>query len=183
MGATMQNLVLAVQNSVSVRDLGSASATISFIRSLGGAIGVSALGAVLGTQVNRHVGTGLRALGVNETGAGSTNTVPDPETLPAPVARVIENAYAVGTSWVFTISAVAAALGGIAIFFIREQPLRTTTIDEAELPEGPLQIAAEVVAAAEGIAENPVPRRPAHPILDAQARARSKYGRNRYTVT
>ena len=50
-GMTMQNLVLAVQNQVGQSDLGAASSTVTFFRSLGGAIGVSALGAVLGHQV------------------------------------------------------------------------------------------------------------------------------------
>ena len=39
MGAMMQNLVLAVQNSVDVSNIGAASATIAFFRTLGGAIG------------------------------------------------------------------------------------------------------------------------------------------------
>ena len=51
MGAMMQNLVLAVQNTVDVRDIGAASATVAFFRTLGGAVGVSVLGAVLATQV------------------------------------------------------------------------------------------------------------------------------------
>jgi len=156
MGATMQNLVLAVQNSVKMRDIGSASATVSFLRSLGGAIGVSALGAVLATQVQHHVSSGLHDLGVSPSGAGSSNAVPDPATLPAPVAHVVENAYALGTSWVFIISAIAAAVGAVAIWFIREVPLRTTNIDEDDLHEDPLQIASETIAAAEGVAENPV---------------------------
>jgi multiple sugar transport system permease protein len=156
MGATMQNLVLAVQNSVTMRDIGSASATVSFLRSLGGAIGVSALGAVLATQVKHHVISGLHDLGVSPSGAGSSNAVPDPAMLPAPVAHVVENAYALGTSWVFIISAIAAAVGAVAIWFIREVPLRTTNVDEDGLHEDPLQIASETIAAAGGVAENPV---------------------------
>ncbi len=40
-GMTMQNLVLAVQNTVAATDLGAASAAVAFFRSLGGTIGVS----------------------------------------------------------------------------------------------------------------------------------------------
>ncbi|RBL85611.1 MFS transporter, partial [Streptomyces cavourensis] len=50
-GMMMQNLVLATQNQVAPEDLGSASSVVTFFRSLGGAIGVSALGAVLGNRV------------------------------------------------------------------------------------------------------------------------------------
>jgi EmrB/QacA subfamily drug resistance transporter len=40
LGAVMQNLVLAVQNTVAPTDLGAASSTVSFFRSLGGTVGV-----------------------------------------------------------------------------------------------------------------------------------------------
>ena len=39
MGMLMQNLVLAVQNTVDVSQVGAASASVAFFRSLGGAIG------------------------------------------------------------------------------------------------------------------------------------------------
>ena len=46
LGMTMQNLVLAVQNSISVRDVGAGSAAVTFFRSLGGVIGIQTLGFV-----------------------------------------------------------------------------------------------------------------------------------------
>src|SRR5699024_12646612 len=57
-GALIQNIVLAVQNTVDVRDIGAVSATIAFFRSLGGAIGVTALGAVLTSQVTSQIQIG-----------------------------------------------------------------------------------------------------------------------------
>ena len=44
LGATMQNLVLAVQNNTAQSDMGAASSVVAFFRSMGGSIGVSALG-------------------------------------------------------------------------------------------------------------------------------------------
>ncbi len=64
-GATMQNLVLAVQNNTRQADMGAASATVSFFRSMGGAVGVSALGAVLAHQVRDSLAAGLERLGVS----------------------------------------------------------------------------------------------------------------------
>ena len=46
-GMLMQNMVLVVQNTVDVSQIGAASASIAFFRSLGGAAGVAALGAAL----------------------------------------------------------------------------------------------------------------------------------------
>ncbi len=63
MGMLMQNLVLAVQNTVDVSQVGAASASVAFFRSLGGAIGDSALGAVLASRVKDLMISGLLALG------------------------------------------------------------------------------------------------------------------------
>lgn len=159
MGATMQNLVLAVQNSVSIKTIGSASATVSFLRSLGGAIGVSALGAVLTSQVSSHVRTGLTQLGVRADAAGPSGSVPNPAALPPRVAHVVQHAYGIGTAWIFGISAGAALIGAIVIPFIREVALRTTNDEPADR----LQTASVTVAAAEGLAE-PEPSRITEPM-------------------
>lgn len=63
LGMMMQNLVLAAQNQVAPEDLGAASSVVTFFRSLGGAVGVSALGAVMATRVTGYVEDGLTALG------------------------------------------------------------------------------------------------------------------------
>ena len=60
-GMTMQNLVLAVQNTVAATDLGAASSAVAFFRSLGGTIGVSVLGAVLSSRVGDLIRQGLPA--------------------------------------------------------------------------------------------------------------------------
>ncbi|MDJ0112242.1 MFS transporter, partial [Rhodococcus erythropolis] len=50
-GMLMQNIVLAVQNTVSVENIGAASSIVAFFRTFGGAIGVSVLGSILATRV------------------------------------------------------------------------------------------------------------------------------------
>src|SRR3954471_21006709 len=92
LGATMQNLVLAVQNNPAQRDMGAASSVVAFFRSMGGSIGVSALGAVLSHQVVSGVTTGLAKLGVQPAAGGSSDTIPDLATLPGPVRAVFEHA-------------------------------------------------------------------------------------------
>jgi EmrB/QacA subfamily drug resistance transporter len=83
LGATMQNLVLAVQNTVAQSDLGSASSTVAFFRSLGGAVGVSVMGAVLAHQVAGRVAAGLAHLGVASSAGGASGAIPDVGNLPA----------------------------------------------------------------------------------------------------
>ena len=70
LGATMQNLVLAVQNNAAQSDMGAASSVVAFFRSMGGSIGVSALGAILSDQVADKVAAGLAALGIPPATAG-----------------------------------------------------------------------------------------------------------------
>jgi len=50
LGMLQQNLVLVVQNTVPQHDMGAGSALVAFCRSMGGAIGVSVLGAVLAAK-------------------------------------------------------------------------------------------------------------------------------------
>jgi predicted MFS family arabinose efflux permease len=83
LGATMQNLVLAVQNNTAQSDMGAASSVVAFFRSMGGSIGVSALGAVLASQVAADVTQRLASLGV-PTDAHSSHQIPDLATLPGP---------------------------------------------------------------------------------------------------
>ncbi|MBZ5869618.1 hypothetical protein LAQ72_27620, partial [Escherichia coli] len=64
LGLMLQNLVLAVQNTVRAEDIGSASSSVAFFRSFGGAVGVSVLGAVLANRVSSLSSDGLSKLGV-----------------------------------------------------------------------------------------------------------------------
>ena len=56
LGASMQPLVLAVQNVLELKDMGAGTAASTFFRSLGGAVGVAALGAVLSNKLARRSG-------------------------------------------------------------------------------------------------------------------------------
>jgi len=129
LGATMQNLVLAVQNNTAQADMGAASSVVSFFRSLGGSIGVSALGALLSHQVAQKVSDGLAALGIPE--GHSTGAIPDLDTLPAPVRALYETAFGDATGHLFLVAAPFALLALVCVLFIREVPLRTT-LDRAE---------------------------------------------------
>ncbi|MBY8877603.1 MDR family MFS transporter [Actinacidiphila acidipaludis] len=121
-GMMMQNLVLAVQNQVSAADLGAASSLVTFFRSLGGAVGVTALGAVLGNRVTHFVTQGLTALHVSGA-AGTGGGIPDVATLPAPVRGVVENAYGHGVGDVFLYAAPFALISFLLVLFVKEVAL------------------------------------------------------------
>ena len=130
-GMVMQNLVLVVQNAVAQRDIGAASALIAFFRTLGGAIGVSVLGALLAHHARTSIEAGLAARGAG--GAlGDTSTVPQVASLPDPVARIVEHAYGTGIAEMFLAAAPLGLVAFVALWFLQERPLgRKSGIDLA----------------------------------------------------
>ncbi|MFF5080011.1 MDR family MFS transporter [Actinoplanes sp. NPDC000266] len=130
-GMLMQNLVLAAQNDVPAAELGAATSALTFFRSMGGAIGVSALGAVLASRV-----TSLFAekFGPAATSGGSAE-VPDVSTLPPQVLSVVKDIYGTATSDLFLVAAPIAFLAIIAVVFIKEKPLSTLSGDERRAQE------------------------------------------------
>jgi EmrB/QacA subfamily drug resistance transporter len=125
-GMVMQNLILAVQNVVPAGEIGAGSALIAFFRSLGGAIGVSVLGAILGSRVSSSIADGLSARGADPaTVSGGGSNIPDLSTLPGPVRDIVEHAYGVGIAEIFLIAAPLGAVAFVAVWFLREQALGT----------------------------------------------------------
>ncbi|MFJ1858586.1 MFS transporter [Streptomyces anulatus] len=134
-GMMMQNLVLATQNQVAPEDLGSASSVVTFFRSLGGAIGVSALGAVLGNRVTHYVKDGIAALGPEGAAFGHGGTggggIPDLDKLPEPLRLVMEAAYGHGVGDVFLYAAPAALVAFVVTLFIKEVALKSSVTTDA----------------------------------------------------
>jgi EmrB/QacA subfamily drug resistance transporter len=126
-GMMMQNLVLATQNQVEPADLGAASSSVNFFRSLGGAVGVSVLGAVLAHRISDYVDDGLDKLGVQHGGptGGAGSDIPDLAKLPAPVRDVIESAYGHGIGDIYLYAAPVALLGLLLVLCVKEVPLKT----------------------------------------------------------
>ncbi|MFE4855962.1 MFS transporter [Streptomyces sp. NPDC056670] len=171
-GMMMQNLVLCTQNQVSPADLGSASSVVVFFRSLGGAVGVSALGAVMANRVSHYVTDGLTALGPQGAaaakGSSGSGTIPDLATLPAPIRTVIESAYGHGVGDVFLYAAPCALLAFLITIFIKEIPLRTRAVGAAESEQAPAAAPApaQVPAQAAAVEAAPVAETLTAPVLD-----------------
>jgi EmrB/QacA subfamily drug resistance transporter len=147
LGLLMQNLVLAVQNTVQAKDIGTASASVAFFRSFGGAIGVSVLGAVLGNRVKELAVEGLAAAGI-KVPAGSSGASMDLKDMPAPIRDIMRAAYGDAIAEVFTISAIVGLVALVAILFIKERPLRRTVDIRPEPAEHAGDAAADAAAAA-----------------------------------
>jgi EmrB/QacA subfamily drug resistance transporter len=126
-GMLMQNLVLAAQNDVPAHELGATTSALTFFRSMGGAIGVSALGAILANRVTSLLNENLGPAA--DTGSG-TAAVPDLATLPDPVLRIVQDVYATATAELFLVGAPVALLAVVAVVFIKEKPLHTLSGNE-----------------------------------------------------
>lgn len=125
-GLLMQNLVLATQNTLDVREVGSGTATVAFFRTLGGAVGVSALGAVLGSRVTALLTEGLTRIGIDVSAlGGGTGAIPDVSALPGPVRTVVESAYGDAIAELFLVAVPVALVALVAVALLREVPLGT----------------------------------------------------------
>jgi EmrB/QacA subfamily drug resistance transporter len=134
-GAVNQNLVLVVQNNAAQADMGAASSLAAFFRTMGGSVGVSAMGTALGHKVSAGVTSGLAARGITPTAEGTGTSVPDLASLPAPVREVFQTAFADATGHIFLLATPFALLALVAVLMIREVPLRTTIARADEIEE------------------------------------------------
>jgi EmrB/QacA subfamily drug resistance transporter len=157
-GMAMQNLVLAVQNTVALKDIGAASSSVAFFRSLGGTIGVSVLGAVLARRVSSQITEGLTAAGIPMSGDSGGGSL-DIAALPPVVRDIVRAAYGDATGHIFLISAAIAVLGVVAAVLLRPVTLRSSL----DLPD-PATTAAVAADAVDGapafdqVAADPAPR-------------------------
>ncbi|BCB90185.1 MDR family MFS transporter [Phytohabitans suffuscus] len=134
-GMSMQNLILAVQNTVPLRDVGAASASVTFFRSLGGTIGVSVLGAVLANRVTGSITHDLAAAGLPTSGGGEGASNLNLTALPDTVQHIVRAAYGDATGHIFLISAAIGVLGVIAAALLKPPPLRTSLDHATPAPE------------------------------------------------
>jgi hypothetical protein len=124
-GLIMQVITLAVQNAVETRDMGTATASVNFFRSMGGAMGVAMFGAVLSNRLTSYLPDYVPA-GVN-TGfrGGHLNVSPAQlRALPEAVHHGVQLAFSLAVTDVFLAAVPLATIAFIASWFLKEVPLR-----------------------------------------------------------
>jgi EmrB/QacA subfamily drug resistance transporter len=112
MGFLMQSTMLITMYSAEPRDMGAASGTVVLVRTIGGSLGVAALGAVFTSRL---------------TGTDPGLTPAQAAVLPAPVREAFRAAVTSGVHGVLLGTAVLAALAFAAAWYVREIPLRRPT--------------------------------------------------------
>ena len=148
-GMTMQNLVLVVQNTVSPHQMGAASSSVNFFRTLGGSAGMSVMGTILGHKVTTYMTDGMEKLfaKVAETDPASVpalqesvkglegGAIPKVADLPEQLRVVVESAYGHGIGDVFLSVTPVAILAIIAIAFLPNIPLSNKSNAERKLEQ------------------------------------------------
>jgi MFS family permease len=134
-GMVMQNLVLVVQNVLSIRQMGAGTAAVAFFRSLGGAVGVSAMGAILAHRVLSLMLDRLAQLNIPVSAMGSVSTVPDLSTLPTPIRLAVEAAYGEAVGDIFLAAIPVAVIALVTVAFLPNARLGTRSGAELLLEE------------------------------------------------
>jgi EmrB/QacA subfamily drug resistance transporter len=128
MGAFSPVATLAGQNAVAYQDLGIATSVIHFFRSLGGVVGAATFNAVFANRLthdlDRYVPAAEReALPDPQALQGSPKTI---DGLSATVQRGVEEAFAHSIRTVFLVAVPICLVAFTLMWFLREEPLRTT---------------------------------------------------------
>ena len=116
LGTVMPVMILAVQNAVAQRDLGTATSAATFFRSMGGSFGVALFGAILANRLARQLpGVDAEALQAS------------PEqlrALPPAVRQQVVEAVASSLHVVFLAAIPVVLAAFVVVLFLRERPLR-----------------------------------------------------------
>ncbi len=125
-GLVMQVMVLATQNSVDRADLGVATATVSFFRSVGGSVGVAVFGAIFTSRLAANLSDAFGDDAPEGDVSGSIDAI---RSLPAAAQRLYEVAFSDALSSVFLLGVPAVLLAFALTWLLRETPLSATVPD------------------------------------------------------
>jgi hypothetical protein len=125
-GITMPSSLVLVQNAAERRDVGAATGTLLFLRSMGAALGST----LVGTMLAAHFAAGLAAAGAASAGIdlgalrghGASGLK-----LPPEMREVAMAALASGFHMAFLACAVLAAIALVTCIGLRDLPLKSST--------------------------------------------------------
>ena len=145
LGLSMQTIVIALQNSVDFQDMGIATSSNTFFRSLGGAFGTAIFGTIFSNRVAYYLQDNIASLQSTDpqslTGFDpaklkeiTTNTSVI-TTLPPVIRETVLHSFAQTFHMVFLAAAPVTFIGFVLAFFLKEKPLQSSTAHHAAKTE------------------------------------------------
>jgi EmrB/QacA subfamily drug resistance transporter len=131
LGLVMQVLVIVVQNDVRPQEVGVATSTATFFRSVGGAFGVAIFGAIFASRLSHRL-AGLPHSVTAHLGSGVHLNPAQVRLLPPAVHADFLNAFAHSLNGVFLFGVAIALVPFALSWLLKEVPLRTTVAGAAE---------------------------------------------------
>ena len=136
LGLSMQTIVIALQNAVDFKDMGVATSSNTFFRSLGSVFGTAIFGSILTNRVGHYLASNFADLAKTDPKAldgfdmsqlgGITSSTAVLKTLPPVIQHTALEAFVSSFHVVFYAAAPITALGLLLALMLRETPLRTT---------------------------------------------------------
>ena len=126
LGLIMQVVVLVVQNSVPVDQIGTATSSNNYFREVGASLGVAIFGAMFTTRLTENLFDVFAGAGMDPAAAGEATATLQPaalEALPEPVRDGIVTAYADSLAPVFWYLIPFLVLALVLAFFLKQIPL------------------------------------------------------------
>ncbi len=123
-GQVMPVLTLAVQNAVSRKDMGTATSSVVFFRSIGSTLGAAIFGTILTNRLAHHVSEALPGAAGSQISAGLQKSAASLAQLPGNVKDLVLNAFAMSFHDVFLIAIPFAVIALVVALFLKESPLQ-----------------------------------------------------------
>jgi len=135
LGLSMQTIVIALQNSVDFKDMGVATSSNTFFRSLGSVFGTAVFGTILTNRLGHYLSQNFKDLATTNPSAvagfdpsklevikSNTSVLKD---FPPVIKTTVLDAFVSSFHVVFITAAPITMLGLLLALFLRETPLRT----------------------------------------------------------
>jgi EmrB/QacA subfamily drug resistance transporter len=145
LGLSMQTIVIALQNAVDFQDMGIATSSNTFFRSLGGAFGTAIFGTILSNRIAYYLQDNFAKLQSSDPAALSdfdsskldliTTNTSIIATLPPVIRDTVLHSFAQTFQVVFLAAAPITFLGFALAFFLKEKPLQSSSAHHAAKAE------------------------------------------------
>jgi len=136
LGLSMQTIVIALQNSIDFKDMGVATSSNTFFRSLGSVFGTAIFGSILTNRVGHYLESNFAQLATSNPAAlsgfdmakldGISSNTAVLNTLPPEIKTTALEAFVSSFHIVFYAAAPVTAIGFLLALQLREMPLRST---------------------------------------------------------